>query len=185
MRAWWLPIPASLLVGICVAIPLFLLARDRSQRRLTTAAAESSDYHSLIGTRSSCRRSRTATTLLTKPRRPTAGAPAGRFAVGASALHRRALRSPANAPLRRHCASLAVARDGPPLCGFRASAAGSAVAASSGAASAPEPARSASERHRGSRRAFEFCGCRARRPCIHENALLRSGGVADPAPATE
>ena len=32
MRAWWLPVPASLLVGICFAIPLFLLMRERAQR---------------------------------------------------------------------------------------------------------------------------------------------------------
>jgi len=30
MRTWWLPIPASLLVGICFAIPLFLLLRERA-----------------------------------------------------------------------------------------------------------------------------------------------------------
>ena len=29
MGAWWLPIPASLLVGLCFALPLFLLLRER------------------------------------------------------------------------------------------------------------------------------------------------------------
>jgi hypothetical protein len=30
MRSWWLPIPASLLVGLCFAVPLFLLLRERA-----------------------------------------------------------------------------------------------------------------------------------------------------------
>jgi hypothetical protein len=30
MRTWWLPIPASLLVGLCFALPLFLLLRERA-----------------------------------------------------------------------------------------------------------------------------------------------------------
>jgi Terpene cyclase DEP1 len=29
-HAWWLPIPASLLVGLCFAVPLFLLLRERA-----------------------------------------------------------------------------------------------------------------------------------------------------------
>ena len=29
MRTWWLPIPASGLVGLCFALPLFLLLRER------------------------------------------------------------------------------------------------------------------------------------------------------------
>ena len=29
MRAWWVAIPASLLVGVCFAIPLFLFLRAR------------------------------------------------------------------------------------------------------------------------------------------------------------
>jgi len=29
MRSWWVPIPASLLVGVCFAIPLFLYLRER------------------------------------------------------------------------------------------------------------------------------------------------------------
>ena len=32
MRAWWLPIPASLLVGLCFSVPLFLLLRERAVR---------------------------------------------------------------------------------------------------------------------------------------------------------
>lgn len=30
MRSWWVPIPASLLVGLCFALPLFLLLRERA-----------------------------------------------------------------------------------------------------------------------------------------------------------
>jgi putative Ca2+/H+ antiporter (TMEM165/GDT1 family) len=29
MRSWWLPVPASLLVGLCFALPLFLFLRER------------------------------------------------------------------------------------------------------------------------------------------------------------
>jgi putative Ca2+/H+ antiporter (TMEM165/GDT1 family) len=29
MRTWWLPIPASALVGLCFALPLFLFLRER------------------------------------------------------------------------------------------------------------------------------------------------------------
>ncbi len=32
MRTWWLPIPASTLVGLCFALPLFLLLRERAVR---------------------------------------------------------------------------------------------------------------------------------------------------------
>jgi hypothetical protein len=32
MRTWWLPIPASLLVGLCFAVPLFLLLREQAVR---------------------------------------------------------------------------------------------------------------------------------------------------------
>lgn len=32
MRTWWLPVPASLLVGVCFALPLFLLLRERAVR---------------------------------------------------------------------------------------------------------------------------------------------------------
>ena len=28
MRTWWVPVPASLLVGLCFALPLFLLLRE-------------------------------------------------------------------------------------------------------------------------------------------------------------
>lgn len=30
MRSWWVPVPASLLVGLCFAVPLFLLLRERA-----------------------------------------------------------------------------------------------------------------------------------------------------------
>jgi uncharacterized protein DUF2834 len=29
MRSWWMPVPASLAVGLCFALPLFLFLRDR------------------------------------------------------------------------------------------------------------------------------------------------------------
>ncbi|HET9154024.1 MAG TPA: DUF2834 domain-containing protein [Solirubrobacterales bacterium] len=29
MRSWWVPIPASVLVGLCFALPLFLFLRER------------------------------------------------------------------------------------------------------------------------------------------------------------
>jgi hypothetical protein len=29
MRSWWVPVPASLLVGLCFALPLFLFLRER------------------------------------------------------------------------------------------------------------------------------------------------------------
>jgi putative Ca2+/H+ antiporter (TMEM165/GDT1 family) len=32
MRTWWLPIPASLLVGLCFGVPLFLLLREGAVR---------------------------------------------------------------------------------------------------------------------------------------------------------
>ena len=32
MGSWWLPIPASLFVGLCFALPLFLLLRERALR---------------------------------------------------------------------------------------------------------------------------------------------------------
>jgi hypothetical protein len=32
MRHWWIVIPASLLVGLCFALPLFLLLRERLVR---------------------------------------------------------------------------------------------------------------------------------------------------------
>ena len=30
MRSWWVPIPASLLVGLCFGLPLYLLLRERA-----------------------------------------------------------------------------------------------------------------------------------------------------------
>jgi hypothetical protein len=38
MRSWWVPVPASLLVGLCFALPLFLLLRERA---LAEAASRS------------------------------------------------------------------------------------------------------------------------------------------------
>ncbi len=32
MRTWWVPIPASALVGLCFGLPLFLLLRERAVR---------------------------------------------------------------------------------------------------------------------------------------------------------
>lgn len=32
MRSWWVPIPASALVGLCFGLPLFLLLRERATR---------------------------------------------------------------------------------------------------------------------------------------------------------
>jgi putative Ca2+/H+ antiporter (TMEM165/GDT1 family) len=29
MRSWWVPIPASVLIGVCFALPLFLFLRER------------------------------------------------------------------------------------------------------------------------------------------------------------
>ncbi len=55
MSTWWLPIPASLFVGLCFALPLFLLLRERAQARGTSSspstpaaarAASSSSYGS-------------------------------------------------------------------------------------------------------------------------------------------
>jgi hypothetical protein len=36
MRSWWVPVPASLLVGLCFALPLFLLLRERALRKQPT-----------------------------------------------------------------------------------------------------------------------------------------------------
>jgi Terpene cyclase DEP1 len=33
MRSWWVPIPASMFVGLCFAVPLFLLLRQRAVRK--------------------------------------------------------------------------------------------------------------------------------------------------------
>jgi hypothetical protein len=32
MSTWWVPVPASLLIGLCFALPLFLLLRERAVR---------------------------------------------------------------------------------------------------------------------------------------------------------
>lgn len=37
MRSWWVPVPASFLVGLCFAIPLFLLLRERALHKRPTA----------------------------------------------------------------------------------------------------------------------------------------------------
>jgi Terpene cyclase DEP1 len=36
MRSWWVPVPASLLVGLCFAVPLFLLLRERAVNQRAT-----------------------------------------------------------------------------------------------------------------------------------------------------
>jgi hypothetical protein len=36
MRSWWLLVPATLLVGLCFALPLFLLLRERAVRKQAT-----------------------------------------------------------------------------------------------------------------------------------------------------
>ena len=36
MRSWWVPVPASIFVGLCFALPLFLLLRERAIRRQAT-----------------------------------------------------------------------------------------------------------------------------------------------------
>jgi len=33
MASWWAPVPASLLVGVCFAVPLFLFLRERQVNR--------------------------------------------------------------------------------------------------------------------------------------------------------
>ena len=33
MRSWWVPVPAAMFVGLCFAVPLFLLLRERALRR--------------------------------------------------------------------------------------------------------------------------------------------------------
>ena len=40
MRSWWVPIPASLLVGVCFALPLFLFLRERAVRAHPRGPAE-------------------------------------------------------------------------------------------------------------------------------------------------
>jgi hypothetical protein len=48
MRTWWLPIPASLLVGLCFAVPLFLLLRERALRARPPTAGPSEATASLV-----------------------------------------------------------------------------------------------------------------------------------------
>src|SRR5688572_12292341 len=36
VRRWWVTVPASLLVGLCFAIPLYLLLRERIERTEST-----------------------------------------------------------------------------------------------------------------------------------------------------
>jgi hypothetical protein len=38
IRRWWLCIPATLLVGLCFGLPLFLLMRERALQRTVAAA---------------------------------------------------------------------------------------------------------------------------------------------------
>jgi hypothetical protein len=40
MRSWWIPVPASLLVGLCFALPLFLLLRERAVRKRPTPSPD-------------------------------------------------------------------------------------------------------------------------------------------------
>jgi len=41
MRSWWMPVPASLLVGLCFALPLFLFLRDRVLSQSPSGCARS------------------------------------------------------------------------------------------------------------------------------------------------
>jgi membrane protease YdiL (CAAX protease family) len=43
MRSWWVPIPASLLVGLCFALPLFLLLRERALHKPPSARRADGD----------------------------------------------------------------------------------------------------------------------------------------------
>ena len=47
MSTWWLPIPASLLVGLCFALPLFLLLRERALRERVQSPGPSEAVESL------------------------------------------------------------------------------------------------------------------------------------------
>ena len=49
MRTWWLPIPASLLVGLCFAVPLFLLLRERALPKRSPPPRSSDAIESLVG----------------------------------------------------------------------------------------------------------------------------------------
>jgi Terpene cyclase DEP1 len=48
MRTRWLPIPASLLVGLCFALPLFLLLRERGLQEGRPRPAPSEPLESLV-----------------------------------------------------------------------------------------------------------------------------------------
>jgi hypothetical protein len=48
MRTWWLPVPASLLVGLCFALPLFLLLRERAVRERLPSTGPSETTESLV-----------------------------------------------------------------------------------------------------------------------------------------
>jgi Terpene cyclase DEP1 len=46
MRSWWVPVPASVLVGLCFALPLFLLLRERAlHKRETPSRADRREPH--------------------------------------------------------------------------------------------------------------------------------------------
>jgi hypothetical protein len=40
IRRWWVCIPATLLVGLCFGLPLFLLMRERTLARVATTAVD-------------------------------------------------------------------------------------------------------------------------------------------------
>jgi len=48
MRTWWLPIPASALVGLCFALPLFLLLRERAVRERPPSRGSSELIESFV-----------------------------------------------------------------------------------------------------------------------------------------
>jgi hypothetical protein len=41
MRSWWVPVPAAILVGLCFALPLFLLLRERAVHKRPTHRKDS------------------------------------------------------------------------------------------------------------------------------------------------
>lgn len=51
MRSWWVPIPASLLVGVCFAVPLFLLLRERAVSELELRAPNPNEPVPVTATR--------------------------------------------------------------------------------------------------------------------------------------
>ena len=58
MRSWWVPVPASLLVALCFAVPLFLLLRDRALRKQPTPRQRTGANRAF---RKRCRRDMAAT----------------------------------------------------------------------------------------------------------------------------